>query len=140
MATGRVANYGCPGPVEARVGRRCLEHVACCEADVLKGSRPATAGVADPPVFYIACDYSFSGEGGAEMPDVRQVISGLPETAMDNEEQRKRSFAIGKPELGELARIIAIANPNVEKRWAPIQDIAQGFSKSRLARARVARI
>jgi hypothetical protein len=35
---------------------------------------------------------------------------------MDNEEQRKRSFAFGKPKLGELTRIIAIANPRVERR------------------------
>src|SRR2546428_1200933 len=120
MATGRVANYGCPGPVEARVGRRCLEHVACCEADVLKGSRPATAGVADPPVFYIACDYSFSGEGGAEMPDVRQVISGLPETAMDDEKQRERSIALGKSKFSELVRVTAVANSHVEKRRGSI--------------------
>ncbi len=70
MTTSRMSNDGCPGVVEARVGRRCLENVAGCEADILKGSRPAPAGFADPPVFYVARDYSSGGEGGAEMANV----------------------------------------------------------------------
>jgi hypothetical protein len=50
------------------------------------------------------------------MPDMQQIITGLPETTMDNEEQRKRSFAVGKPKFGELTGIIAIADPYIERR------------------------
>jgi hypothetical protein len=93
-----------------------LDDVAGCEADVLKGSRPAAAKVANPPVFDVARDYPLGGEGGAEMPDMREVILGSPETAMDNEEQRERSFTVRKSELGELVGIIAISDPQVESR------------------------
>jgi hypothetical protein len=50
------------------------------------------------------------------MPDMREVILGSPETAMDNEEQRERSFTVRKSELGELVGIIAISDPQVESR------------------------
>jgi len=50
------------------------------------------------------------------MPDMQQIITGLPETTMNNKEQRKRSFAVGKPELGKLTRIIVIADPYIERR------------------------
>ncbi len=50
------------------------------------------------------------------MPDMQQIITGLPETAMDNKEQRKRSFAVGKPKLCKLTRIIAIADPYIKRR------------------------
>ena len=86
MTTGRMPNDGCSGLVEARILREFLENVASCETDVLKSSRPAATWVADPPVFYVARDYSFIREGGTKMPDVRQIITGLPETTMDNEE------------------------------------------------------
>jgi len=116
MSSGRMAKDSCPGVVEAQVGRCCLDDVTGREADVLKGSRPTAAEVANPPVFDAARDHSLGGEGGAEMPDVRQIITRLPETAMNNEEQRKRSFTVGKPKLGELTGIIAIADPYIERR------------------------
>jgi hypothetical protein len=50
------------------------------------------------------------------MPNVGQVILGLPETPVDNEEQGERSFAVGKPKLGELTRIVAVTGPQVEWR------------------------
>jgi hypothetical protein len=93
-----------------------LENVASCETDVQKSSRPTTARVANPSVFYAGRDYSFVGEGGAEMSYVRQVVCGLPETTMDNEEQGKRSFTIGKPKIRELTRISAVGDPQVERR------------------------
>jgi hypothetical protein len=111
-----MANYGCPSQVETWVRVHCLENVASSEVDIQKSSRPTTTPVADPPVFYAARDYSSRGEGSAEMPDMQQIITGLPETTMDNEEQRKWSFAVGKPKLGELTRIIAIPDPYIERR------------------------
>jgi hypothetical protein len=36
----------------------------------MKGSRPTTAHVPDPPVFDVARDNSLRSEGGAEMSDV----------------------------------------------------------------------
>jgi hypothetical protein len=60
-----VAKNGCPGMVEAQVGRFCLNDIVGCEANVLEGSGPAPARVTDPPVFDVARDYSFGGEGGA---------------------------------------------------------------------------
>ena len=116
MTAGRMA-YDCrPGSIEARVLRHRLENVASCESNVLKSSRPTTARVADSLVLYVARDYSLGSEGGAEMPNMRQVIDGPPETTMNNKEQRERSLTIGKPKLSELARIIAIADPHVETR------------------------
>jgi hypothetical protein len=111
-----MANYGCPSQVETWVRLHCLENGASSEVDVQKSSRPPASRVADPPVFEVARDYSSRGEGSAEMRDMQQIITGLPETTMDNEEQRKRSFAVGKPKLGELTRIIAIADPFIERR------------------------
>jgi hypothetical protein len=75
MSAGRMAKDRRRGSIEARVLRHRLENVASCETDVLKGSRPTTTGIANPPVFYAACDYSFRSEGGAEMSNVRQVIT-----------------------------------------------------------------
>jgi hypothetical protein len=44
------------------------------EADILKGSRPTTAGVSEPSVFEVAGDDSFAGEGSAKIANVLQVI------------------------------------------------------------------
>src|SRR6266699_5811735 len=41
------------------------------------------------------------------MPCVRQVITGLPETTMDNEEQWERSLAAGKSQVRKLTIVIA---------------------------------
>jgi len=93
-----------------------LENGVGCETDVLKSSRPTTTRVADPPVFEVARDNSLRSEGGAEMPNVGQVILGLPETAVDNEEQGERSFSVWKPEICELIGITAIMGPLIEWR------------------------
>jgi hypothetical protein len=111
MASGGMAYDGCPNMVEAWIVRHFLENVASCETDVLESSRPTATRVADSPVLYVACDYSLGGEGGAEMADMRQVIASLPETAVDNEEQRERSFAFRKSKLSELSRVIAVIQP-----------------------------
>jgi hypothetical protein len=116
MSACRVSNDGCPGVVEAWVTRECLKNVAGCKSHVLKSSWPPAARVADPSILYVARDYSFTGEGGAKMPNVRQIINRLPESTVDNEEQRERSLTLRKPEFSELARIIAITDPLVEKR------------------------
>jgi hypothetical protein len=106
----------CPGSIEARVLRYRLENVVSCETDVLKGSWPAAAGIANPPVFYVARDYSFVSEGGAEMSNMRQVVDGLPETTVDNKEQRERSLTVGKSKLSELIGIGSIADLHIERR------------------------
>ena len=129
MAAGGMADDGCPGVVEARVRRRFLENGAGCEADVLKGSRPTATGVADPPVFYVTRDYSLGGDCGAEMPDMRQVIFGLPETTMDNEEQRERSLTFGKSELYKLVGVVAVTQARVKSRWMSTEDAAQRSDK-----------
>src|SRR5216684_2288362 len=115
----------CTGSIEARVLRHRLENVVSCETDVLKGSWPAAAGIANPPVFYVARDYSFASEGSAETSNMRQVIDGLPETTVDNKEQRERSLSVGKPKLNELIRINAVADARVERRRCPFEDVAQ---------------
>ena len=50
------------------------------------------------------------------MPDMREIILRPPETAMDNEEQREWSFALGKSKLSELTWIITIVDPHVKRR------------------------
>ena len=105
-----------PGSIEARVLRHRLENVASCETDVLKGSRPTATGIANPPVFYVARDYSFVSESGAEMSNMRQVVDGLPETTVDNKEQRERSLTVGKTKLSELIGIGTIADLHIERR------------------------
>lgn len=114
MTAGRMPKDGRSGVVEARVRRCRLHNVAGCEADVLKGSRPAAPWVADPPVFYVARDHSFGGEGGAEMTDMRQVVHGLPETTMNYEEHRERSLTFRKSKLSELIWVIPISDPFIE--------------------------
>jgi len=79
-----------------------LNNVASSEVDVEKSSRPSASPVADPPVFQVARDYSSRGEGSTEMPNMQQIIMGLPEATMDNEEQWKRSLAAGKSKFRKL--------------------------------------
>src|SRR6266571_6314520 len=59
------------------------------------------------------------------MSYVRQVVTGLPETTMDNEEQWERSLAAGKSQVRKLTMVIAIADPYVERWWVSVQDVAQ---------------
>jgi len=125
MTACRVANDNCSSSVEAGVPRGCSKNFLCCEADVLKGSGPATAWVADSPIFYVARDYSLGGERGTERPDMGKIIDGLPETAMDNKQEWERPFPAGKPKLNELIRIIAIADARIERRRCPFEDVAQ---------------
>ena len=127
MTTGRMANDRRPKGIEARVLFHRLENVAGCETDVLKGSRPTATGIPDPPVLYVAGDYSLGGEGGAEMPNMRQFIDRLPETTVDNKEHRERSLTLRKSKLSELIWVSAIRSPYIEKRWGPVQN-AQGYS------------
>jgi hypothetical protein len=50
------------------------------------------------------------------MPDMRQVVDGLPETTVDNKEQRERSLTVGKSKLSELIGIGTIADLHIERR------------------------
>ena len=59
------------------------------------------------------------------MSYVRQVITGLPEATMDNEEQWERSLAAGKSKFRKLTIVITIADPYVERWWVSVQDVAQ---------------
>ena len=81
----------------------------------MKSSRPAATRVSDSPVLYVARDDSRRCEGGAEVSDMRQVINGLPESAVDNEEQRGGSHTVGKSKLSELTWITAVRDPQVER-------------------------
>src|SRR5438132_10698418 len=45
---------------------------------------------------------------------------------MDNEEQWERSLAAGKSKFRKLTIVIAVADPCVERRWVPVQDVPQG--------------
>jgi hypothetical protein len=68
--------------------------VVSSEADIMKGTRPATTRVSEPSIFEIAGDDSFAGEGSTEITNVLQVICRLPETAMDYEQERKGPWPI----------------------------------------------
>lgn len=59
------------------------------------------------------------------MSYMRQVITGLPEATMDNEEQWERSLAAGKSQVRKLTIVITIADPYVERWWVSVQDVAQ---------------
>jgi len=59
------------------------------------------------------------------MSYMRQVITGLPEATMDNEEQWERSLAAGKSKFRKLTIVITIADPYVERWWVSVQDVAQ---------------
>ncbi len=59
------------------------------------------------------------------MSYMREVITGLPETTMDNEEQWERSLAAGKSQVRKLTIVIAIADPYVERWWVSVHDVAQ---------------
>lgn len=74
MSARRMAKNRSLGMIEARIGRCCLDDVVGCEADVLKSSRPASAPVADSPVFDVARDYSPGGEGRCKMSNMGQVV------------------------------------------------------------------
>jgi hypothetical protein len=99
------------------------------EADILKRSRPAAARVSQPSVFEVAGDDSFAGEGGAEVANMVQVICGLPETAMDYEQEREGSLAIREAQLSKVLRIWAVLNTPMEGRRRPLQDVAQTLPK-----------
>ena len=58
------------------------------------------------------------------MSYMRQVITGLPEATMDNEEQWERSLAAGKSKFRKLTIIIAVTDPCVERWRVPVQDVA----------------
>ncbi len=96
-----------------------LENIASREADVLKSSWPATTWASDSPILYAACDDSRRREGGAEVSNMRQVINGLPESTVENEEQWEGSFTVGKSKFGELTWVTAVRDPQVERRWGP---------------------
>ena len=97
------------------------------EADVLKRSRPATAGISEPSVFEVAGDDSFAGKGSAEVADMRQVICGLPETAVNHEQEREWSPAIGEAQLSEVLRILTVLDAFVEVRRRSLQNVAQSL-------------
>jgi len=61
------------------------------------------------------------------MTDMRQIIKGLPETTMNDEEEGERSPADGESKVGELTRVFAVGGSHVVKRWGPFQDAVQGF-------------
>jgi len=86
------------------------------EANILKSSRPATTGISEPSIFKVAGNYSLAGEGGAEVANVRQVICGLPETAVDYEQEREWSLANREAQLSKVLRVMAILDTLIEAR------------------------
>jgi hypothetical protein len=90
------------------------------EADILKGPRPATARISESSIFEIAGDDSLAGEGSAEVTNMLQVISGLPETAMDYEQDWEGSRAVRYAQLGKMLRTLAVLDTFMKGWWRPV--------------------
>jgi hypothetical protein len=99
------------------------------EADILKSSRPTATRVSEPSVFEVASGDSFACESSAEVTNVRQVICGLPETAVDHEQEWEGPLAFRETQLCKVLKIMAVLDPLIKGRWRPLQDVALGFSK-----------
>ena len=102
------------------------------EANILKSSRPATTRISEPSIFEVAGNDSLTGEGRADVANVRQVICRLPETAMDHEQERERSPANREAQLSKVLRIMTILDALIEPRRISLQDIAQASSEMKI--------
>jgi len=99
------------------------------EANILESSKPATARISEPSIFEVAGNDSLAGEGGAEVANVRQVICGLPETAVDHVQEREGSPSNREAQLCKELRIRPILDTFIEARRRSLQDVAQASVK-----------
>src|SRR5215472_17026489 len=82
-------------------------------AHVLKSSRPSAAWISHSPVFHVPGRDSRFGHRRAEMSCIREIVSGAPVAAMNEEHRRMRSLARRKADLYELVRIRTVADARV---------------------------
>src|SRR5262245_12399348 len=83
VAARRVADGDDAAHVEPVVGGEVRE-VRAAQCDVVEGARPTAAGLADASKFEVPGCQSSGGERRAQVANVRQVVLGAPESAMDH--------------------------------------------------------
>ena len=128
MPSRRMSHDHCSGCVDTWIRRKHFQNTVGGEADILKSSRPPPTRVSKSSIFDVASYDSFTGKGGAEVADVRQVICGLPETPMDHEQEREWSSAAWKAQLSEVLGTSTIVETCIEGWWRPLQNVAQASS------------
>lgn len=105
---------------------RVLNKKVVGRPDVGKCARPASAIVADAPVFQIGSCQSPGGERGTEMPGMIKIVSGAPVAAVDVDDQRmrRRGLSFGrKTQVEKLIGIGAVREANIGLRRLPIENV-----------------
>ena|SRR5215831_12035499 len=127
-ANSKVAAGGVPGDaksfqVEPRDGIIfVLEQSTVGLADVLKCSGPCAAGIAHATVFNVpGCDAGFL-EPVAKMSCISEVIFGAPVAAVNEEDNRMRTFACGKANVDKLIWILSVRKAQISLRRFLFQD------------------
>src|SRR5271157_3181760 len=79
-------------------------------ADVVKGSGPSAAGVADPSVLDVEGCHACCAQRLTEVPGVREVIHGAPIASVDVQYNGVRSRRWRQTELEKLIGVGAVSN------------------------------
>src|ERR1700688_4463603 len=102
---------------------RCALHEeAVGGTDVGEGAGPASAVVAHPAVFEVGGGHASCGERGAKVASMIEIVFGAPETAVNVEDDRKRSFLIlWQTQVQKLIRFRAVGQALV-CRWRRLSE------------------
>jgi len=85
--------------------------------------------VSDPSVFEVAGDNSFASKCSAEVPNVLQVISGLPKSTVNHEHEREGTWATRQAHVSKVLGTLAVSDAFVENRRRSLQDATQVLIK-----------
>ena len=107
-------------------------HLIGGQRDVVERARPALFGHAGPAVLRHRDHISGGREGVAHRAQVRAVVGGAPEPAVDEHDQRRRPARDrrGEPELYHLLGPRAVRQGQVGRRGGPVQDAGHRFIRS----------
>ena len=91
-------------------------------ADVLKGSGPSAAGVANATVFDVpGCDAGLF-ERMAKMSSISEIVFGAPVAAVNEEDDWMRAFSAGDANVDKLIWILAVSEAQIRLRRFLFQD------------------
>jgi len=91
---------------------------------VVERARPASAGLADPPIVDGRDDVARLGQADALRPGVCPVELRLPETTVDHDDERAWPVVGRKPKICDVVREVAIAQRQVWCRRPTGQHVA----------------
>src|SRR5882762_7360741 len=112
VSAGRMSDHDHACCIDGILLRKRLQE-AIRGLNVAKRTGPATAGIPDAAVFDVQGRDASSGEAGAKMAGVDELVLSAPEATLEDQNQGTRARSPGNAQIRKLVRIFAVGDAGI---------------------------